>query len=303
LQGWRGEGFTVYAPVAVGRALMPGGTVEPVVVYRGRVYSLASWGYDNIRDLLVEVQPEEAIKLAENVARSDRGLPLPAVRLAAPVDKPEKVICIGVNYQAHARESGIEVPPAPNLFVKTPNSIVGPGDPIIIHSRGLKVDAEVELAAVIGIPARSLEPHEALEAVWGFTVFNDFTSRYEQRELGISQWWRAKSHDTYAPIGPVIVPRTVLEWRKLRLWLVVDGVVVREGNTSDMIYGVDALVSWASIATLLVPGDIIATGTPAGTGEGGKPPKTPTDGSRVEACIENIGCVENTVVLDENLKV
>ncbi len=296
--GWGGPGFTVFARLALGRAVMPGGVVEPVVVRDGRVYGLGEWGYGDVREVMLEVEPEHFERLAELVSRRDRGLPLAAVRLVAPVGRPEKIICIGVNYRAHAAESGVEVAPVPNLFVKTPNTVVGPGDAIVLHSEELKPDAEVELAAVIGFPARSLEPGEALEAVWGYTVLNDFTSRHEQRELGASQWWRAKSHDTYAPTGPVIVPRSQLSWRGLRLWLEVDGVVAREGNTSDMVYTVEDIVSWASQATLLAPGDIVATGTPAGTGEGGRPARLPAGGSIVRACVERVGCVENRVLLD-----
>jgi len=284
--------------LGLGRAVMPGGVVEPVIVYRGRVYGLGGWGYEDVREVMLENPPGDFEKLARLVSASDRGLPLTAVRLIAPVDRPEKVICIGVNYRAHAAESGVEVPPVPNLFVKTPNTIVGPGEAIILHSRDLKPDAEVELAAVVGIPARSVTPEEALDILWGYTILNDFTSRMEQRKLGISQWWRAKSHDTFAPLGPIIVPRQLVNHRRLRLWLEIDDVRVREGNTGDMVYSLEEITSWASTATLLSPGDIIATGTPAGTGEGGKPPKTPEPGSRVRACIESIGCIENIVVQD-----
>ncbi|ABM80092.1 Fumarylacetoacetate (FAA) hydrolase [Hyperthermus butylicus DSM 5456] len=296
-----GPGFTVEAVLGLGRAVLPGGVAEPVLVYRGRVYGLGEWGYSDVREVMLEVGPEELEGLARVVSSSDRGLPLSAVRLLAPVDKPEKIICIGVNYRAHARESGVELPGTPNLFVKTGNSIVGPGDPVVVHSVGLKLDGEVELAAVIGIPARSIPPSEAPDVVWGFMVLNDVTSRLEQRELGISQWWRAKSHDTYAPTGPIIVPRHMVSIGDTELELVVDGIVARRGNTGDMVHSVWDIVSVASTSALLVPGDIICTGTPAGTMPDGKPAKTPEPGSVMRACARGIGCIENRVVLDEEL--
>ncbi|BES81762.1 fumarylacetoacetate hydrolase family protein [Pyrodictium abyssi] len=295
----RGQGFTVEAQLGLARVLSPGGTVEPAVVYRGRVYPLGAWGYSDVREVMLENPPEEFESLARSVASSDRGLPLHGVRLAAPVDRPGKLVLVGLNYMDHAREIRREPPRVPDLFTKTSNTVIGPGDPIVLHDPGLRVDAEAELAAVIGLPGRSLEPEEALEVVWGYTCLNDVSARTEQLLSGATQWWRGKSRDTYAPIGPVIVPRVLLDpGQGLRLRLLVSGETLQDGTTRDMIHNVAVLVSYTSRGTLLEPGDIIATGTPAGVGHARQPPRYLEPGDTVAVCIEAIGCIENPVVPD-----
>ncbi|ALL01441.1 Fumarylacetoacetate hydrolase family protein [Pyrodictium delaneyi] len=295
----RGQGFTVEAQLGLVRVLAPGGTVEPAVVYRGRVYPLGAWGYRDVREVMLETQPEEFERLARSVASSDRGLPLHGVRLAAPVDKPGKLVLVGLNYMDHAREVGMKPPRVPDLFTKTSNAVIGPGDPIILHDPGLRVDAEAELAAVIGLPGRSLEPEEALDVVWGYTCLNDVSARTEQLLSGATQWWRGKSRDTYAPIGPVIVPRSLLDpVQGLRLRLVISGETLQDGTTRDMIHSVAVLVSYTSRGTLLEPGDVIATGTPAGVGHARSPPRYLKPGDTVTVCVESIGCIENPVVAD-----
>lgn len=287
------------AVIGLARVLAPGGGVEPAIVYRGRVYPLGPWGFSDVREVMLEYPPEEFEALARRVSGSDHGLPLRGVRLAAPVERPGKLILVGLNYRDHAREIGVEPPRVPDLFSKGSNAVVGPGDPILLHDPGLRVDAEAELAAVLGLPARSLEPGEALEAVWGYTCLNDVSARTEQLLSGASQWWRGKSRDTYSPLGPVVVPRTVLDpGRGLRLALTVSGERLQEGTTSDMVHSVAVLVSYASRGTLLEPGDVVATGTPAGVGHARRPPRYLRPGDTVEVCVEGIGCLENPVVAD-----
>ena len=297
---WRGQGFTVEAVLGLGRAPVPGGGVEPVVVYRGRVYPLGAWGYRDVREVMLEYPPGEFERLARRVAASDHGLPLPGIRLLAPVERPGKVILVGLNYRSHAEELGVEPPPVPDLFVKTGNAVVGPGDPIILHGEDLRVDAEAELAAVLGLPGRSLSLEEAAEAIWGYTCLNDVSARTEQLMSGASQWWRGKSRDTYAPMGPVIVPRTLVNpVQGLRVVLELGGERMQDGTTRDLIYSPPALVEYASRGTFLEPGDVVATGTPPGVGHARRPPRYLRSGDVAKVCVSDIGCIENPVVLDK----
>ncbi len=296
---WRGPGYRVEALLGLARAVLPGGSAGVVAVWRGRVYSLEEWGYRDTREVMLEVRPEEFEAFAQRVARLDTGLPLGAVRLLAPVERPGKVLLVGLNYRSHAEELGVEPPAVPDLFVKSSNAVVGPGDPVILHEPGLKVDAEVELAAVIGLPGRGMGLDEALESIWGYTVLNDVSARSEQLESGASQWWRGKSRDTYAPTGPLIVPRVYLNPASgLRLTLTVSGERLQDGSTSDMIHGPAELVSYASRGTLLEPGDIVATGTPPGVGYARRPQRFLQPGDTLETCVEKIGCIENPVAAD-----
>lgn len=277
---------------------MPGGEAEPVIVYNGRIYGLSPYGYRSTIELILEVEPERFEAFTSKVTRHDRGYPLGPVRLLAPLAMPRNIICTGLNYRRHLEETGLPAPQVPELFAKSPSSVIGPGDPIILHSNRLEPDVEVELAAVIGRPSRSLSEEEAREAVWGYMVFNDFTSRHEEFGLGVSQWWRSKSHDAYAPIGPVIVPRTLVSENDLRLEAWVGGTLVRRGSSSEMIFSVERIVAWASTSTRLYPGDIVSTGTPAGVGEGGRTPRRPSPGDTVTVCISGLGCVGNPVIED-----
>ena len=292
-------GFRVDAALGLARAVAPGGAVEPAVVYRGRVYGLGAWGYRDTREVMLENPPDEFEQLARRVASTDKGLPLSAVRLLAPVEKPSHVVLVGLNYRSHAEELGVEPPPVPELFVKSGNAVAGPGDAIILHEPGLKVDAEAELAAVLGLPGRSMTLEEAAEAIWGYMVLNDVSARREQLESGVTQWWRGKSRDNYAPTGPVIVPRSLVSpARGLRVVLEVGGERLQDGDTRDLIHPPAALVEYASRGTLLEPGDIVATGTPSGVGHARSPPRYLQPGDVAVACVSGIGCIANPVVKD-----
>ncbi|BEP17434.1 fumarylacetoacetate hydrolase family protein [Pyrofollis japonicus] len=296
-------GYEVWSFIGLTRIAAPGGGVEPALVYRGRVYPLSAWGFNDVKEVMLEYPPEDIEHLARMVSSSDKGLPLGGVRFLAPIERPSKIIAVGLNYRAHAAETGRNPPPVPDLFVKTVNTVIGPGDPIILHDPGLRVDAEAELAVVIGLPGRSLEPEEVIENIWGYMAFNDVSARYEQHLVGASQWWRGKSRDTYAPMGPVIVPRTLISpWKGVDVILRVSGEELQHGNTSDMIHDVKMLVSYASRGTFLEPGDIIATGTPPGVGFARNPPRHLQPGDIVEVCIGKIGCIVNPVVPEKPIR-
>ncbi|MFF2676978.1 fumarylacetoacetate hydrolase family protein [Arthrobacter koreensis] len=206
------------------------------------------------------------------------------VRLLAPIIPRSKVVGIGKNYADHAAEMGGEVPPAPLMFFKPNTSVIGPNDPVVLPSFSEEVSYEAELAVVIGRICKDVPLERVDEVVFGYTCANDLTARDAQRTDG--QWARAKGFDTSCPIGPWI--QTDLDTDNLSIKAYLDGDLVQDGNTSDMIWGVRELVSYVSQAFTLLPGDIILTGTPAGVG-------LVTEGQRIEVQVEGIGTLANIV--------
>lgn len=223
---------------------------------------------------------------------------LTACTLLSPVKAPEKIMAIGLNYIDHARESGLEPPAAPVMFVKTPNSIIGPGAAIRYRAdQSAQVDYEVELAAVIGRRARQVAPAAALDHVLGYTVCNDVSARDAQFLDG--QWSRGKSFDTFCPLGPYVVTADEIpDPQQLAIRCRVNGQTLQDSATSEMIFGVADIVSYLSSFITLEPGDVIATGTPFGVGFARTPPVFLRDGDLVEAEIEGVGTLCNSVVVD-----
>jgi 2-keto-4-pentenoate hydratase/2-oxohepta-3-ene-1,7-dioic acid hydratase in catechol pathway len=207
------------------------------------------------------------------------------VRLLAPVIPRSKVIGIGRNYAEHAAEMGGEAPEEPLMFLVPNTAVIGPDDPIVLPPQSADVHYEGELAVVIGRMCKDVEPEDALGVVFGYTCADDVTARDLQRSDG--QWARAKGFDTFCPLGPWV--ETDLDPAALGLLTRLDGEVVQDGTTADMVHGVAALVSHASKAFTLLPGDVILTGTPAGVGP-------VVAGQRVEVEIEGIGVLSNPVV-------
>ncbi|HNV41301.1 MAG TPA: fumarylacetoacetate hydrolase family protein [Ornithinibacter sp.] len=207
------------------------------------------------------------------------------VRLLAPVIPRSKVIGIGKNYAEHAREMGGEAPQTPLMFLVPNTAVVGPGDPVVMPPQTSEVSYEGELAVVIGRLCKDVEASEALSAVFGYTVANDVTARDLQRTDG--QWARAKGFDTFCPLGPWI--ETDLDPAGQRIVTILDGDIVQDGATSDMVHDVAALIAFASQAFTLLPGDVILTGTPAGVG-------LVEAGQRVDVDIDGIGVLSNPFV-------
>ena len=221
-------------------------------------------------------------------------IPLDEVRLLAPVRQPSKFLGVGLNYRAHAAESGMDVPERPTLFVKTTNTIVGPTDEIVYQAdTSQAVDYEVELAVVIGLRGRCITPAEADSVILGYTVCNDVTARDAQFADG--QWVRGKSFDTFAPLGPVIVTMDEIGNDVLRLRTLLNGEIVQDGTTADMIFGTREIVSFISRYMTLEPGDVITTGTPPGVGFSRVPPRLLQNGDVVRCEISSIGACENRV--------
>ncbi len=211
----------------------------------------------------------------------------PNARLGPPVCRPSKLVCIGLNYAAHARESRMDLPSEPVLFFKATSAICGPNDDLIIP--GEKTDWEVELAVVIGMQASHVPEDEAMQYVAGYVLHNDYSEREFQLERG-GQWVKGKSCNTFAPLGPWMATRDEIpNPHNLELWLKVNGVLLQKSNTNDFIFGVPRLISYISRFMTLLPGDIISTGTPAGVGLGLKPPRYLKPGDVVELGIDGLG--------------
>lgn len=210
-------------------------------------------------------------------------------RLAPPVHKPGKIVCIGLNYKDHAAESNMDLPKEPIIFFKATSSIVGPNDDLIIPKGSEKTDWEVELGVVIGKKASYVREAEAMDYVAGYVLHNDYSERAFQLERS-GQWVKGKSCDSFAPLGPYLVTRDeVPDVHNLRLWLKVNGETKQDGNTSNLIFKIPHLVSYLSQFMSLMPGDIISTGTPAGVGLGFTPPQFLKPGDEVELGIEGLG--------------
>ncbi len=211
------------------------------------------------------------------------------VRLGAPVARPGKLVCIGLNYADHAAEAGLEVPSEPVVFMKATTSISGPNDAIEIPRGAEKTDWEVELGVVIGTRAKYVEEAHALDHVAGYLAVNDVSERAYQSERQ-GQWTKGKSHDTFAPLGPWLVTADeIADPQALKLWCEIDGKRFQNGSTTTMVYGVRHLVAYVSQFMTLEPGDIIATGTPPGVGLGQKPPLYLRAGQRVRLGVEGLG--------------
>ncbi len=213
----------------------------------------------------------------------------------APVPRPGKIICIGLNYRDHAAESRMPIPEHPIVFSKFPTCVVAPGEHVVLPAASTQVDYEAELAVVIGRRARNVGADRALDYVLGYTAFNDVSARDFQFSDG--QWQRGKSCDTFAPMGPQIITTDVItDPHKLSIKFLLNGRTMQDSNTDQLIFGVPELVEFISRTTTLEPGDVIATGTPAGVGFARKPPVFLRPGDNMEVVIDSIGTLNNPVV-------
>jgi 2-keto-4-pentenoate hydratase/2-oxohepta-3-ene-1,7-dioic acid hydratase in catechol pathway len=211
------------------------------------------------------------------------------VRLGPPVRRPSKIVCIGLNYRDHARETGAEIPKEPIIFFKATTALVGPNDPLIIPKNATKVDWEVELAFVIGKKARYVTKANAIDHVAGYALHNDYSERTFQLERG-GQWSKGKSADTFAPLGPFLAtPDEIPDPCNLKMWLKVNGAIRQNSSTCNLIFDIATLVSYLSEFMTLLPGDVISTGTPPGVGLGMNPPQYLKADDVVELGIEKLG--------------
>lgn len=212
-----------------------------------------------------------------------------STRLGAPLCRPSKIVCIGLNYAKHAKEAGMDIPKEPVLFFKATSAIVGPNDDIVIPKGSAKTDWEVELGVVIGKKASYVSEAEAMNHVAGYVLHNDVSERGFQLERE-GQWVKGKSCDTFAPLGPFIATRDeIADPHNLNLWLNVNGEQLQNSNTSDFVFDIPTSISYISQFMTLLPGDVISTGTPFGVGLGFDPPRYLKPGDVVELGIEGLG--------------
>lgn len=217
------------------------------------------------------------------------------IDLLAPVARPSKIVCVGLNYAAHAVESGAELPSEPMLFQKASTTWASPNGELVLPPKSTASDYEVELGVILEKRIVHVEPKEVLSVIAGYTVFCDFSERSYQKERG-GQWTKGKSYDGFGPAGPMLVTtEEIPDPQKLRLWSKVNGEIRQDSNTSDMVFHVTKLVSYISQFMTLLPGDVIATGTPSGVGMGFDPPKFLKNGDVVELGIEGIGEIRQEV--------
>ena len=243
---------------------------------------------------VVRMGPDLVTYLSAGEAHDGARVPLADVRLLAPVPRPGKVIGIGLNYRDHAAESGQPIPAEPILFPKFANSVIGPGEPIVVPPATAQPDYEAELGVVIGRVARNVAVEDALTFVVGYTCVNDVSAR--DLQFVSSQWMLGKAIDTFLPAGPWLVTTDEIpDPQRLRISCVLNGRTMQDSSTEQMVFGVAELVSYLSRTMTLEPGDLIATGTPPGVGFARKPPVWLEDGDEITVQIEGIGSLTNPV--------
>ncbi len=241
-----------------------------------------------------------AVGLGRRLVRSgqakDIAVPVSHARLLAPIPLPRKnIFCMGRNYAEHAKESGSNVPAVPVFFTKPPTCVVGPEAAVVHHAATRALDYEVELAVIVGKRGRDIPVERALEYVFGYTIMNDITARDLQRRH--EQWFKGKSLDTFAPMGPAVVHRSAVpDPQNLRLRMTVNGEVRQDASTRSMVFSVAQLIEVLSAGMTIEPGDILATGTPEGVAMGRTPPPWLRPGDVVEASIDGIGVLRNRIV-------
>jgi 2-keto-4-pentenoate hydratase/2-oxohepta-3-ene-1,7-dioic acid hydratase in catechol pathway len=273
----------------------PAGEEQPGVFANGKHYSLA----DSFNDFNEVFFANEGIEKLSSWLQKNLNTLTPLdenFRFGPPVARPSKIVCIGLNYEDHARETGAAIPEEPVVFMKSTTAIIGPNDNVMLPEGSEKSDWEVELAVVIGRKARYVSEEEAMNYVAGYCLHNDLSERSYQLERG-GTWDKGKGCDTFAPLGPYLVtPDEAGDVHHLPLWLKLNGQLVQNGNTSSFIFSIPQVISYVSRFMTLLPGDIISTGTPPGVGLGMKPPVYLKAGDVMELGINGLGTSRQTVI-------
>ena len=265
------------------------GHERPGVYYNETRFDVSSFIFDYDENFFAS----GGLDQLQNVVNTKKQLPIiPSnARWAAPVARPSKIICIGLNFADHAKETGTAIPKEPIIFFKSTSSLVGPNDDLVIPKNSTKTDWEVELAFVVGKKALYVDESDALNYVAGYCLHNDYSEREFQLERG-GQWVKGKSCDTFAPLGPWLATQDEIQnVNNLRMWLNVNGKTMQDSNTSNLVFKIPALLSYLSQFMTLLPGDVVSTGTPPGVGLGQKPePVYIKPGDEIELGIDGLGC-------------
>ena len=275
------------------------GYLEPGVLFDDQAIGLRGAGFETMISLIAG-GPDAMDRVERWIGGPPGGeyLDRSNLTLASPIPRPPKIICIGLNYRDHAEESKLPIPETPTMFAKFPTSVTGHRHPIVLPKNSTKPDYEAEFAVVIGRGGRHIAEQDWKKHVFGYTILNDVSARDFQ--MATSQWMIGKTFDTFAPIGPAIVTADEIEDpHNLGISLTLSGEVMQNSNTSNLIFKVPQLIAYLSSVFTLEPGDIIATGTPAGVGFARKPPRWLKPGDEVMVQIEGIGKLVNPVVAEQ----
>lgn len=274
------------------------GYTEPGVVVDDEIFGLRGAGFPDMLRLIAG--GDDALDRVSRWAYSPPGgerFEAAKVKLMAPILRPPKIICIGLNYRDHAEETGMSIPEVPTIFSKFPTALIGHGQPIVLPKNSAKPDYEAEFAVVIGKGGRHIPEDRWREHVFGYTIMNDVSARDFQ--MATSQWMIGKTFDTFAPVGPVIVSADEIEDpHNLDISLKLSGDVMQSSNTRNLIFGVPRLIAYLSSVFTLQIGDIIATGTPGGVGFTRKPPRWLAAGDECRIAVQGIGELVNPVVAE-----
>lgn len=274
------------------------GYSEPAVLNGDEVIGIKGAGFDSVLAVIAGGADalDRVTRCLDRPPGSDQ-FDAAAVKLLAPIQRPPKIICIGLNYRDHAAESNLSVPETPTVFSKYPTSVIGPGAPIVLPKSSTKPDYEAEFAVVIGKGGRHIPEDRWEEHVFGYTIVNDVSARDYQ--MATTQWMIGKTFDTFCPMGPAIVTADEIEDpHALAISLSIGGVTLQKSNTSNLIFRIPKLIAYLSSVFTLEPGDIISTGTPAGVGFARTPPRWLKAGDEVRVQVEGIGELVNPVVME-----
>ena len=266
---------------------------EPGVLQKDAIYPLAPLGYADAESFIAA--GEKALASTQAMTSQSASVPLSSVQLLSPLLHPQRIFCVGLNYQDHATESKMAVQAVPTIFMKLPSAITGPDSDIVLPNNSTQPDYEAELAVVIGRSARNVTRDNWRQYVFGYTILNDVSARDVQ--LATSQWTLGKSFPTFCPIGPCVVTADELkDPHSLDVRLTIDGETMQQANTRDLIFDIPAVLGYISAIVPLEPGDIVSTGTPQGVGLGRTPPRWMRPGEEVVIEISGIGRLVNKTV-------
>ena len=272
---------------------LPGAAPAAGVVTPDGVISLTPAGFASTLDLIVG----GAAALEKARGATGPAIPLSSVELLAPIPRPPKIICVGLNYRDHAIESNMQIPTVPTIFCKFPTALIGPGDPIVLPKNSTQPDYEAEFAFVIGKGGRHIAAESWREHVFGYTHVNDVSARDFQ--MATTQWIMGKTFDTFCPMGPSIVTADeIADPHALDISLTINGELLQNSNTKHLIFRIPELIAHLSSVFTLEPGDVVSTGTPSGVGFARKPPRWLRPGDDVVVRVQGLGELRNPVVAE-----